>query len=407
MKILQINNYHYVRGGADRVYLNTGKLLEDHNHEVLYFSSLNDENIETVYSEFFVPLSDKRNANFREKVIGTKDYLYNNSAYHNLNKLIEIHQPDIAHLHLYSAGLSTSILRSLRKHHIPIVQTVHDYRLLCPANSFLDSRNNICEKCKNKTYLQCALNKCSDGNFLYSSVAAMEAYTRKYFINPLDYIKQFIFVSNFAQNKHIEFDKRFEHKSSQMFNFTQLPEQYSKLNKERYFLYFGRLSREKGIQTLLRAAKDANIKLKIAGRGPMQNDVAEYAQQDINVELLGHQSGNKLKKLIDEAFFIVVPSEWYENNPMTVIEAYALGKPVIGARIGGITEIVVESKTGYLFESRNSMDLTGVLKKAKDMTDKEYTQMSSEARKFAEINFSPERHYEKLMNIYTQCLKNA
>jgi glycosyltransferase involved in cell wall biosynthesis len=407
MKILQINKCHYIKGGADRVYLNTSKLLEDNHNEVMYFSSENPDNLSTPYSRYFIPSADNRQNSMLEKLGGVSDYIYSKKAYNNLNELIKDNRPDIAHLHLFYGGLSASVLKALKKNNVPVVQTVHDYRLLCPANAFLDSKNRICEKCRNKSYYQCSLKKCNDGNFFYSSILSVEAYVRKYFIDPVEYINHFIFVSNFAMQKHYAFDQRFGEKSTQLYNFTDIPKQYSTSAAERYFLYFGRLSKEKGLHTLLAAFEKTNFKLKIAGTGPLQDEVVNYSKRNSNIEFFGHQSGSELTDLIKGSSFIIVPSEWYENNPMTIIEAYANGIPVIGSRIGGIPEIIVDKKTGFLFESRNLQELVNALTMAKALNQTEYAEMSLKARAFAELNFSSATHYQKLMQIYSQVLKNA
>lgn len=407
MKILQINNNHFIKGGADRVYFNTARLLKEHGHDVQFFSAANPNNVAAEHADKFVPVNDNRQNNFLKKIAGAKDYIYNKDAYKNLSELLAEYKPDIAHLHLFYGGLSGAILKALKKHNIPVVQTLHDYRLLCPANAFLDSHNQICEKCRNKSYYQCATNKCLEGNFFYSSILSIEAYSRKYFIDPLDYVNHFIFVSRFSQQKHIDFDKRYTDKSSHLYNFTSIPEQLTGSGNDNYFLFFGRLSIEKGIGSLLTAAKKSKIKLKIAGTGPLEKEVIDFAKENDNIEFLGHQSGDALTRLIKSAFFIVVPSEWYENNPMTVIEAYALGKPVIGAAIGGIPEIVINNENGFLFRSRDSDDLADVLLKAKQMDNITYEKMCANARRFAEIHFSAEAHYVKLMDVYNQTVKNV
>lgn len=294
MKILQINNHHFIKGGADRVYFNTGKLLEENNHEVLYFSSQHADNLPSEYSEIFIPINDNRNTNFAGKLGGVKDYIYNKNACSNLNQLLEKTKPDIAHLHLYYGGLSGSILKALKRNNIPIVQTVHDYRLLCPANTFLNSKNEICEKCKNQSYYQCATGKCLDNNFFYSSILSLEAYNRKYFTNPLDYVNHFIFVSKFSRNKHLEFNADYRNKSSHIYNFTKVSKDFLCQKKGGYFLFFGRLSKEKGLQTLLNAVIKNKYPLKIAGKGPLEKEVINYAKDHQNIEYLGHQSGESL-----------------------------------------------------------------------------------------------------------------
>ena len=407
MKVLQINNHHFIKGGADRVYFNTGRMLQGHGHEVLYFSSKNPNNVTSTYSDLFVPINDNRNNSFLQKVGGVKDYIFNKTAYTNLNELLKKNKPDIAHLHLFYGGLSGSILKALKEHKVPIVETVHDYRLLCPANIFLNAENEICEKCINQSYYQCATGKCLDNDFFYSSILSIEAYNRKYFINPLDYVDNFIFVSEFSKHKHFDFNKRYKNKSSLLYNFTTISKDVSITSKGKYFLFFGRLSKEKGLNSLLKAAIENNFILKIAGGGPLESEIIEYAKTNKNIEYLGHQSGEALGQLIKLASYVLVPSECYENNPMTVLEAYALGKPVIGANIGGIPEIVINKKTGFLFESRNVADLSKAMKQAEAINDQDYADMSLNARKFAETHFGEEAHYTKLIDVYTGLLKNV
>ncbi len=407
MKVLQINNHHFIKGGADRVYFNTGRLLQERGHEVLYFSSKNSKNVASPYSDIFVPVNDNRNNNFLQKIGGVKDYIFNKTAYANLNELLKKNKPDVAHLHLFYGGLSGSILKALKEHEVPIVETVHDYRLLCPANAFLNAENEICEKCRNQSYYQCITGKCLDNNFFYSSILSIEAYNRKYFTNPLDYVDHFIFVSEFSKLKHFDFNKHYKNKSSHLYNFTTISKEVSITSKGKYFLFFGRLSTEKGIHTLIGAAIQNNFILKIAGGGPLEEEIIEHARTNTNIEYLGHQSGEDLAELIKQSSYVVVPSEWYENNPMTILEAYALGKPVIGANIGGIPEITINKKTGFLFESRNVADLSKVMNDAETINDRDYADMCLNARKFAETQFGEEAHYTKLIDVYTGLLKNA
>lgn len=404
MKILQINKYHFIKGGADRVYFNTMDLLKRHGHEVISFSTLKPENAQSNYSGYFVPFIDHRHNNAFSNLLDARRYLNNKAAFENLQRLLDAFRPDIAHLHLFYGDLSTSILRAFRKFDIPVVHTVHDYRLLCPANTFLDSRNMICEKCRNRSYYYCAIKKCLEGNFFYSSVLALEGYYRKYFIDPLDYIDRFIFVSKFAEMKHIEFDQRYAGKSEQLYNFTDVEGEGIKTQKGRYFLFFGRLVKEKGIETLLRAVSILDVNLMIAGSGPLEQDVIDFAAGHNNVTFLGHQSGAGLQELVKNASFIIVPSEWYENNPMTIIEAYAAGVPVIASRIGGIPEIVMHEKTGFLFEPHDISGLTNAMIRAERIGLDGYAALSQNCRDFAMREFSSESHYNHLMGIYSKTI---
>lgn len=407
MKILQINKHHYIKGGADRVYFNTGNLLAENGHEVIHFSTSHPQNTESSFSDYFVPFIENRKNGFTYKVLNSGRYLYNKDASRNLIKLIEDFKPDIAHLHLIYGELSASVLKALRKMRVPVVQTVHDYRLLCPANALLDSQNRICEKCINRRFYQCSLNRCLEDDFFYSSILSMEAYIRKYLIDPISYIDLFIFVSKFSEQKHFEFDRRFESKAVHLYNFTDLHRTKWESDKENYFLFFGRLSKEKGLETLLNVAGKVKANFKIAGDGPLAGKVRRCAANNEHIHFLGYQTGEELKQLISQASYIVVPSEWYENNPMTVLEAYSYGVPVIGARIGGIPEIVIDEKTGFLFTSRDEADLERVILKASRVSLSDYKALSENAISFARQHFSSSNHYLKLMEIYNDVIRNA
>lgn len=405
MRILLINNYHYIKGGADRVYINTSNLLSEHGHDVICFSSENRENETSAYSKYFVPIENSRNLSLFGKIRNSFNYLYNIRASKQLDSLVKDTLPDIAHINLFYGGLSSSILGILRKHKIPIVITVHDYRLLCPANAYLNSGGQICEKCNNKFYWHCTLDRCLEDRLFYSLILSIEAYIRKYFISPLKSIDYFVFVSKFSQNKHIEVDKRYKEKSSHIYNFSPIiPDHVSSNTKSSYFLYFGRLSKEKGVFTLLNAAKDSAISLKVVGTGPLSGDVESFCCNSDNIAYLGYRKGEELESIIQGASYVVVPSEWYENNPMTVIEAFSFGVPVIGANIGGIPEIIEDGVTGFLFNSRDTADLASTLIKAKNIGANEYNEMSRNARNFALENFSSHSHYNKLMELYSNLL---
>jgi glycosyltransferase involved in cell wall biosynthesis len=403
MKILIINRNHFVGGGADRVYLNTGNILVTNGHDVAYFSTVNDNNLDSNEKEYFVSNIKTRNSSFYSKIKGVKKYLYNNEASDNLAKLIKDFKPDVAHIHLFYGVLSSSILKTLNDFNIPIVTTIHDYRLLCPANAMLDKSGQICEKCKNDKFYNCILKRCSEGNVFQSSVIASEAYLRKFVFDPLILVNHFIFVSEFSKNKHISFDKRYTKKSSHLYNFGTSSGSESKVIKGKYIFYYGRLSKEKGILNLINAAKKTNSKLKIAGAGPQKEEVLKVIEGFSNIEYVGFQSGVDLNNLIKKSSFVVVPSEWYENNPMTIVESFSIGKPVIGSNIGGIPELV-NKKTGYIFESGNLESLINSIELSEKLTEEQYDSISHNCFDFAKKHFSKEIHFMELLNIYQKVI---
>ena len=392
MKVLLINNFFYRKGGSEVVFFNTANLLKAHGHKVVYFSFKRKNNLPCEQSQYF--------PNLGNKLTQIKNYFWNSDAAHQLEKLIVVEKPDIAHLHLFWGLMSPSIFGVLKKHHVPIVHTVHDYRMVCPAYTFKNNIGEICEKCTRGHFINCLKYKCCKGSFMQSILMTLEMYVRNARYHPVDNINGFIFVSKFARKKHIQHDERFKNATSiVLYNYTTPIVNYTD-NKLDYILYYGRLSREKGVATLLEAIKKyPKIKLKIIGTGPIEEQLKSCYHYP-NIEYLGFKSGKELFDIVALAKFVCVPSEWYENNPMTIIEAYSLGTPVIGAKIGGIPEIVVDSKTGYLFESGNVKSLEESLIKALNQTGNDYKTMSKASYNFYLDNFSENQYYKKLISFY-------
>lgn len=404
MKILQINKYFYRKGGAETVFFNTIKLLEEKGHTVIPFSLQNKKNISSPYSPFFVEYPELSESNLSTKIKNVFKFIYNKEAAENLERLIIKERPDIAHIHLMFNSLSVSILPVLKKHRIPIVMSVHDYRLVCPAYTFIDGKGNFCEKCAGGKFYNCITNKCSGNNLSNSMMLSLDSYFRHFFFSPINYIRKFIFVSNFSREKHIQINNNFKKKSTRLYNFTPSPKETNSVKGD-YMFFFGRISNEKGIKTLLEAFKQLpKIQLKIAGTGPLFEELKMWSLP--NVEFLGFRSGDDLKKQIMNSSFVIVPSECYENNPMSIIEAYTLGKPVIGSNIGGIPELIEEKKTGMLFTVKSVENLKEILAEADKITDKQYKDMSASAIEFAKNNFSEDNHYEKLISIYKETINN-
>lgn len=400
MRILLINKNHFIEGGADRVYLNTGKLLEENGHDVAYFSTSNEQNFNSDYADYFVQENKPRNGSFLTKVKGVTKYLYNQEAQDNLQRLIQDFQPEVAHIHLFYGVLSASVLKTLKAYRIPIVITIHDYRLLCPVNAMLDKEGRICESCKNDKFYNCISKRCSEGNIFQSTVVTAEAYMRKFIYDPVTYINHFIFVSKFSRNKHISFDNRYKNKSSHLYNFSNSDANSNSIGtRGDYLFYYGRLSKEKGILNLINAVKKTNSKLIIAGTGPQKEFVLKEISGIPNIEYVGFKSGTALNDLIVKSSFVVVPSEWYENNPMTIVESFLLGKPVIGANIGGIPELVTP-KTGFIFESADEVSLGIAIESAEKLSKENYDIISYNCLNFANENFSAQKHLNELMELY-------
>lgn len=404
MKVLQIDKYYYIKGGAETVFFNTIHLLQNNGHEVIPFCLKSKKNDFSTFESYFVDYPELSECGIFTKIKHIPSFIYNKKAAQQIEKLIVEQKPDIAHIHLLFNSHSVSILPVLKKYHIPVVMTVHDYRLICPAYTFRNGKGEVCEKCIDHSYLNCILQKCSNNNLGNSTILALDSIFRSVFYKPINYIDKFVFVSEFAKQKHIQANPLYANKAAQLYNFT--PHIATKKGtRGNYLLYFGRISNEKGILTLINAMKSLpNIPLKIAGTGPLSESLKQYNLP--NIEWLGFKKGAELEQLIKNAMYVVVPSEWYENNPLSIIESMAMGVPVIGSNIGGIPELIQHQKNGFLFQTESVSELGQMIDFAFHMTDSQYYEISNNAIEFANAHFSEDSHYQKLMQIYDDCIKN-
>jgi len=402
MKILLIHGVHFPAGGADKVYLNTGELLEKYGHKVIYFSFKNKKNIYCSQEKYFLDEPSK----FRVFL----NMFFNKQAAKKIEQLIRDEKPDIAHLHSFWSGLTPSICIVLRKYNIPIVHSVHDYNLICPVTTSMDYNGNICEECMGKFFYKCIFKRCFKGSLIKSFILASALFFRLKFYNPIQLIDGFVFVSWFSYNQHLKYMPNLNKSDTiVLYNFNPITPK-TKVDKysRKYFLYLGRLSHEKGLLTLIMAfSRLKDVKLKIVGKGPQETFLKDtvYKTDINNIEFVGFKSGDELKSIISNASFNIVPSEWWENNPLSIIEAYSVGVPVIGAKIGGIPEIIADGETGYLFEMKNVDHLTRVINKANSLSTEEYITMSNNAVKFALDKFSKEQYANILVDFYKKMIQ--
>lgn len=404
MKILLIDVYNFNKGGAETVCFNTGKLLEEHGHQVIYFTLKWADNNPSPYSKYFPESKETRQGSLKQ-VKNMVNYFYHFEAAKKIEQLIQDEKPDLAHIHLMWGQITPSIFPILKKYNIPILFTVHDYRIVCPAYTFRNGDGQICEECQGRYFYKCFTHTCCKGSKLMSAVMAAEQYFRNAFFNPAKFIDGFIYVSHFAKEIQEKYMPEVKTKSNiVLYNFsTSIIDHSKNMPEDKYFLFFGRLSYEKGVKTLLAAFKDLpQCKLRIVGTGPKEDELKAYSASNgmRNVEFVGYKRGKELTDLVSKAYFVVVPSEWYENNPMTIIESYSVGTPVIGAKIGGIPEIVVDGKTGFQFESGNVKALNQIIRKAYDLNVDEYAEMSAHTIEFANEHLSKESYWNKLISFY-------
>lgn len=355
MRILQVNKFHYPRGGADKYYLELGVALEEAGHTLAYFSMHHPKNIDTPWSKYFVSRLSFNEANFLDKLRAPFRIIYSLQAKRKFRKIVKDFKPDIVHIHNIYHQLSPSILPVARRHQVPVVMHLHDYKLICP-NYQLFAHGRIYEDFKPDKYFNCYRTRCFKNSKAKSFLASLEMWLHHsvwdiYSKN----ITRYLAPSQFMKDKVVEYGHN-KDKFQVIYNpfsakLVASDEAIASASFANYLLFFGRLSTEKGLETLIKAVAKTGDKLKIAGEGEKMADLDKLAKNlKADVEFLGWKSGEELRDLIMQARATVLPSIWYENMPLSMLEALNLGSPVIASDIGGMPEIVKDSVNGYLFK---------------------------------------------------------
>lgn len=384
MKILLSNKFYYRRGGDCIYMLNLEQLLKSHGHEVAIFAMDYPENLDSSWSKYFPQNMSKLMAFTRP--FGSTEVKA------KFNRLLNDFKPDVVHLNNVHTQLSPVMAELAHKKGIKVVWTLHDYKLVCPRYDCLCDGKEICELCFNGDKTPCKTYKCMKGSTLASWIGYKEAMTwnRQRLENCTDV---FICPSQFMADKMVQGGFRKE-KMRTLCNFIDVEKcRKTDYGKADYYCYVGRFSHEKGVRTLIEAANRLPYKLKIIGGGPLEDELKAVAGKQI--EFVGFKQWDEIKELVGMARFSVIPSEWYENNPLSVIEAQCLGTPVLGARIGGIPELISEGTSGMTFESRNADDLKAKIEQMFAISF-DYRQIAETAQK----RYDAESYYNEIMEIY-------
>ncbi len=414
MHILLINNFHHLRGGSEAAYFNTADILERHGNKITFFSMSHPQNQECEAKDYFVPFVDlSSNGNsLVNKVKTACRVLYSFEAKRRLLKLLDDYHVDIAHLHNIYYELSSSVIDALKERNIPTVMTLHDYKPVCASYSMLVGEKP-CEACSEGRYYNAIKKKCVKDSFAKSMIATLEMYLHNKIRNVYSKIDVLISPSIFLKNKLKEMG--FKKGIDYLPNFIDT-EKFNKyfedksIPQEKSIVYFGRLSPRKGIWSLLKATRellseDKDLILKIVGEGEIKKELEKKVKAEgiDNVRFLGYMKGDALFREVKKSLAVILPSEWYENNPISVLEAFALEKPVIGSRIGGIPELVIDGITGYTFEPGNAEDLKDKIELL--LSDREkISVLGRNARDLVKTKYNSRVYYNGLMSIYEKAL---
>lgn len=406
MRILFLNNFYYVRGGSEKVMFEEMRLLREAGHRVEIFSRTHARNKSATYNKFFPPAIETQHVRFSmNSLITAQEMIYSKHARRCLREVIRSFHPDLAHAHNIYGRLSLSVLDALREVGVPVVLTLHDLKLLCPSYLMLH-KGSVCERCKGKKFYHAVITRCHKNSYLASFVYALESWINLFF-RKYHSVHKFIVPSSFLKRKLVDYGWN-ESKIVHIPNLIRLDHVPLNRHDGNYLLYMGRLSPEKGVSTLLRAYEHLTnqIPLMIAGDGPERESIKQYVRDKrIPVSFCGYLTGKALSDTIKRAKAVVVPSECYENAPLAILEAFAMGKPVIGTNIGGIPEMIEDGVNGFLFEPSNPAALAERIHRLFALPEDAIISMGVAGREKAEKQFRPERHYELLMEVYSAAIK--
>jgi len=406
MKVLLVNKFYYLRGGAERSVFETKKLLEEKGHRVIPFSMFDERNQPSPYGKYFVDQVEfNARHSVRQKLNIVPRVIYYREARRRLEQLLRRERVDVAHLHNIAHQISPSILDSLRKAQVPAVQTLHDYKLICPTYTLM-AGGKVCQRCLGGRYYHAVLQKCNKGSLTASLLNTVEMYTHRALGLYRRGIDLYLAPSRFLKNKLKE-DGTLRTPVIYLPNAIDAGQYRPRYDDDGYGLYFGRLSPEKGVHTLIRAMKGLpSIELRIIGEGLQGEELRRMVEEQnvTNVRFLGSLYGDELKKVLSGARYVVVPSECYENCPFSVLESFAMGKPVLGSAIGGIPELIDPGADGWLFRPGDSGDLREKIRQL-DRDGRVRAAMGRRARQKVEQRFGLESHYRDLMGAYRRVIE--
>jgi len=390
MNILLVHNTYQQPGGEDIVFANECKLLRRFGHNVITYERSNSQ-IDT-YTDW-------------SRVVLMKDVVWNSGCRREFSQLLKDARPDVVHVHNTFMMISPAIYSACQEARVPVVQTLHNYRLLCPAANFFRD-GQICEECMTHSLVRGIAHACYHESFLATATVACMLKVHRALGTWPHAVNTYIALSNFSKQRFIAGGLPQE-KIVIKPNFVD-PDPGPRSSDGEYALFVGRLSEEKGLKTLLAACKHTpRVSLVIVGDGPLRQELQACAQRlDLhNVVFRGRLPRQDIEAVLKNARFLVQPSECYENFPMTVVEAFACGIPVIGSRIGALKEIVTDGQTGLQFKPGDSEDLAAKIDWAWQHGEATRA-MGLRARHEFESKYTAEKNHGHLVELYGRVLAN-
>lgn len=407
MNILVVNWTWYPSGGDWTYVAQITRQYQEKGHQVIPFSMQDERNLSSPYSPYFISHIDYKKVNRKSLFAAyrvVRKSIWSIEAREHLEKLLDTVKIDFAHINVIHHYITPIILKLLKDRGIPIIWTLHEYTPLCPESTFI-SQGKICEKCKGGAFYHCVTNKCKKGSLPASLVAAAENYVHAA-LNCYQYVDYYVCPSVFLYQKFLEF-RFFPEKLVQLYHgydYTAVEKALSRpapAPAKPYIVFAGRLEKIKGPHTLIQAAAaHPDIPLMLIGTGTEENTLRQYvADHQLNhISFAGKLSRAETLRVIGQAQFLVCPSEWYEVLGFTVVEAMAMGKPVLGAAIGAIPEMVLEGETGSLYPAGDALILSDRIRTLYDQPE-QLQIMGAKAKTHIHKLINSEKHYQGLQKL--------
>jgi glycosyltransferase involved in cell wall biosynthesis len=410
VKILLVNTRGF-RGGGDGIYtLDLADLLRQHGHSVSFFAMQDERNLPDPNADLFVSHIDFRELNqhksFSAGVRTARRAIYSSEARQKFRRLLDRVQPDIVHLQNIHGHLTPSVIFEAKDHGLPLLWTLHDYKLICPNTTFLiDRTGQVCEACGSSAYYQPLLKRCKKGSLAASGLASLEAYIHSW-LRVRDRVDAFLVPSLFLRDKLLSrgfAPERLHH----LPNF--VPDTWfmacGLTQARNYILFMGRLEAIKGIACLLEACRLVpDIRLVLAGSADAAVQLEWLGKLPPNAEYVGFKQGEELRRLVCGAAAVVVPSIWYENQPLGIIEAFASRRPVIASNLGGMAELVIDQERGLVVPPGEPRALAEAMRWLVSHLA-EAGRMGEAAYRYANAEHSAGKHYERLEALYSGCMR--
>jgi glycosyltransferase involved in cell wall biosynthesis len=389
VRVLIAHNHYRQPGGEDVVFSSEGALLAGKGHTVFRYTEQNS----TLAT--------------RSRTATAVGALWSERRRRDLLRIIRRFRPDVVHFHNTFPLISPAAYYACSAEGVPVIQTLHNYRLICPSATFF-RRGRVCEDClASGCPWPAIVHKCYRRSRIATAVGASVSQVHRWLRTWQNRVDSFVALSEFSRAKFVQWHlpgRKIHVKP----NFVH-PDPGTGTGTGDYVLYVGRLSAEKGIRTLLTAWRRlGKIPLRIVGYGPLEEEVRGAAQRNPTgkIRLLGRRSREQVFELMKEARIVVLPSEWYEGFPMVIIEAFACGAPVIAAALGAMREIVDHDRTGLLFTPGDPEELAGALEWLWSRREAA-RKMGLAARAEFERSYTAERNYGMLMEIYAAARRLA